>query len=133
MESKDEKRLETAIKKTRARTRKQKTDQIQFLGMKALRTEIQEELDSMSTPERVEALHEDRKVQVTRTLETLREKEQIKDGLSLYKEYEESIDSDFESANNDYYEAWWWSSKHIKELYRRKCETQFWKDLSNEQ
>jgi len=108
-----------------------KDEKVKFLGEKQSKRAVQKELNAKTSAERVTDLTTQRRLEVIETLFDKREADtddSAKEGLALYEEYRESVNADFVDENEDFFEAFWISSRFLDELYNQRRESDFWED-----
>jgi hypothetical protein len=103
-----------------------------FLGQLTDKKETQEFLDELNYADRVAALTEDNRHKVCERLDLLKEQENFKDGLALWKEYKEALDDNQAETFPDFEIAFWWSSAHLKALHDRKSQFEYWKNMEEQ-
>lgn len=108
-------------------------EQVTFQGKEQSKKGVQKELDRMNASERVTMLTEDRRINVTETLKSYRDNDNLEDGRCVYQEFKEMLNDKYADEYEHFIESDWVSGKWLKEMRDRKLEIEFWENESQEE
>jgi len=103
---------------------------VEFMGEKKPKFEIQKELNELGHGDRMWSLTQNRKMELFRDLQAMRDNSQYEDGLALYNEHREMLNTKFYD-DDDHDEAYWVMKRHLDTLYKAKIEARFWEEMKD--